>query len=78
MPPDNVDLTSRRIDSTWRAFIAEFEAIYQRLPNPKPDFWQKWDAEEPVLLEKLRQRPLALSYIEGLFAAFRAKMLKAL
>lgn len=78
MPPDNTDLTSRRIDSKWRAFIAEFEAIYQKLPNPKPTFWSVWDAEEPALLEKLRQRPLALAYIEQLFSAFRAKMLKAL
>lgn len=74
----NEDLTSKRIASKWRVLIEEFAGIYQKRVKPKEEFFPTWDAEEPVLVEKLKRRPLQLTDIEALFSAFRAKMLKAL
>jgi hypothetical protein len=78
MPDDNSDLTTRRVDSKWRALLAEFVSIYQKTKEPKLGFWPAWDAEEPILVTKLKQRPLALAEIENSFSAFRSKMLRAL
>lgn len=78
MPPDNIDLTSRRITSKWRALIAELESIYQKAPTPKPGFWPTWDTEEPLLVKKLQARPLGLADIENWFSSFRSKLLRAL
>jgi len=74
----NDDLTARRIDAQWRSFFAELSSIYQRCREPKPGFWPLYDAEEPLVVAKLKVRPLPLSEIEATFGAFRAKLLKAL
>lgn len=72
------DLTHRRIASKWAAFLKELEKVYQMRSQPKPDFWKVYDTEEPVLVEKLKRRPIGTIEIEQLFAAFRSKILKAL
>ena len=74
----NDDLTSRRIEGKWRQFLDEFSSIYQKRAAPKPGFWPAWDAEESIIIEKLKRRPIALAEIETVFSMFRAKMLKAL
>jgi hypothetical protein len=76
--PTNDDLTSKRIDSKWRSTCVEFADLYQRRKTYKPGFFEAWDAEEPLMVDRLKKRPLPLTEIENLFGAFRAKMLKAL
>jgi hypothetical protein len=72
------DLTSRRIASKWRVFFAELEKVYEMRSSPKPDFWPTYDAEEAVLVEKLKRRPIGTLELDNLFATFRSKILKAL
>lgn len=72
------DLTNKRIAAKWRSFFAELEGIYERRLNPKPGFWSTYETEERALHEKLQRRPLPLAEIEGAFAVFRSKVMKAL
>jgi hypothetical protein len=72
------DLTARRIAAKWAALFDELSKIYQMRKQPKPDFWNVYDAEEPALIAKLTRRPIGTIEIEQLFAAFRARILKSL
>jgi hypothetical protein len=78
MQCDNDDLTTRRVASKWKAFMVEFEPIYQRSTTPKDGFWAAWDRECPLLEAKLKARPLPLADLETALLVFRSKMLKAL
>jgi hypothetical protein len=75
---DNDDLTRRRVVSKWKAFMLEFEPIYQRSTTPKDGFWSAWDRECPKLEARLVERPLSTIDIETAILQFRSKMLKAL